>query len=218
MNNNNQPFYLKTWVIVLAFLFFWPLGIGLVFLRMNASKKDAFLGSTNKNKYVIGGVVLGIIGIACISDDKAGMGVFMIIGGIFLIIYANKLAKRSERNHKYVDLIVNKGMTSIDQIAGVCNVKYDVCLKELNGLIKIGVFKNAVIDENYRSITLNANPEPTATESLASAFSNAFNGTDAAPAPVENVKVRCSGCGAQVMIARGRSMECDYCGSPITTN
>ena len=40
----NQKWYHQTVVIILAFLVFWPLGIGLIISRSRASKQGMFVG------------------------------------------------------------------------------------------------------------------------------------------------------------------------------
>ena len=156
--NKNIPWYYSTVAIVLAFIFFWPLGIVLLILRNSSNKQSVFLGSTDKKKYIIAGVVIILIGISMFSSKSFFMGFFMIIGGIALIVYAEKLKRKALRNRQYIDLIVNQGQTSLDSIANMCNINYDLVVKELKSLTSLGVLKNAVIDENYRTITIQNQP------------------------------------------------------------
>lgn len=209
MNNNNQPWYCSWWAIIVAFLFFWPVGIVLLILRNNQNKQSIFLGSTNKKLYIIAGIVLIFLGICSFSSSKM-MGFFMIVGGIALIVYAEKLTKKAQRNRQYIELIVNQGETSLDKIASICNIQYDKVLKELTQLVNVHVLKNAVIDTTYRTITIQK--MPVQQQDPLAAIPNMMN---TATVQNETVTCTCSGCGAKVMLPKGAAVNCDYCDTPI---
>lgn len=213
MNNNQvQPWYYSWVTIIIALLFFWPIGIALIIMRSTSSKSSVFMGSTNKTKYYIGGGILILLGMSLFSSSKF-MGFFMIVGGIALIYYAGKLTKRAERNRKYIEYIVNQDETSLDKIANMCNIQYDTVVKEISQLIKLGVLKNATIDESYRTISIVKAAAPTASRALES-FAEAF----AEPASSEVVVVKCPGCGAKLTLQRGTTVNCDYCDCPVSAN
>ena len=95
-----RPWYLSTVVIVLAFIFFWPVGILLVFLRAQGSSMDkqaVFKGASNQKLYVIGGALLVLIGLSNLFTrySNKGWAVFMIIGGGILIYYSTRIAKKA---------------------------------------------------------------------------------------------------------------------------
>lgn len=216
MNNNSQSWYCSWWAIIIAFIIFWPIGIVLLILRNGKNKQSVFLGSTSKKKYIIAGVVLILFGLSYFSNN-AFMGFFMIVGGIALIVYAEKLKKRGERNRRYIDLIVNQGDTSLDKISNVCNIQYNTVVTELRQLIKIGVLKNAVIDENYRTIMIQR--APVQQENLFESFTNAMGMESQATSTgtVQNEKVTCTcpGCGAKIIRLKGSTENCEYCDAPI---
>ena len=214
--NKNLPWYYSTVAIVLAFLFFWPLGIVLLILRNSSNKQSVFLGSTDKKKYIIAGVILILIGISLFSSKSFFMGFFMIIGGIALIVYAEKLKRKALRNRQYIDLIVNQGQTSLDSIANMCNINYDLVVKELRSLTSLGVLKNAVIDENYRTITVQNQPAQALPQNWAGVVpgeTDSFAGT--ASQSTEEVMCVCPGCGAKVALRKGAAINCEYCDMPI---
>lgn len=214
--NNNTPWYYSTWAIVLAFLFFWPLGIVLLILRNSSSKQSIFLGSTNKKKYIIAGIILIVLGLIYISSDNTFMGLFMIIGGIALIVYAEQLKKKAVRNRQYMDLIINQGQTSLDNIANMCNINYELVVKELRTLISLGVLKNAVIDENYRTITVQKQPVQAPQQNLQGTVSNLVDSiAGAVNQSSEEVMCVCPGCGAKVALRKGTTQNCEYCDMPI---
>lgn len=207
MNNNKYPWYCSWAAIIIAFFFFWPVGIVLLILRNSQDKKSAFLGASNQKTYKIIGIVLIVFGVLGFTDDAA-VGLFIIIGGIALIVYARKLAKQAERNRTYIDLVVNQGETSLDKIANICNIQYEEAVKELTKLVKVGVLKNAQIDENARTITI-----PRAVPVQEDAY--APNTASAQGAQSERVTCTCPGCGAKVALVRGTTINCEYCDAPI---
>lgn len=143
------------------------------------------------------------------------MALFMIIGGAAMIYYANTLAKKASRNKSYIDLLVNQGETSIDKVANMLNVKYDVALKELKTMKSLGILKGAVIDEQSRSVSI------TKVQSAAGEISGMVNtvtgaliggtSTGAASGSVEAVEGACPGCGAKYTGAKGTTVTCSYC-------
>lgn len=211
MNNNSQPWYCSWWAIIIAFIIFWPVGIVLLILRNSGSKQSVFLGTTSKKKYIIAGIILIFLGLIYFSNGNSVMGFFMIIGGIALIVYAEKLTKRAQRNRQYIDLIVNQNETSLDKIANICNIQYDKVLQELKQLVNMNVLKNAVIDENYRTITVCS--VPIQQEAPFSTISNALNMETAQNN--EKITCTCSGCGAKVILPKGVTVNCEYCDAPI---
>ena len=221
MNNNVTPWYYSWPVIIIAFIVFWPVGLALLILRNTGNKHSVFLGSTDKRKYIIAGVVLIVLAIVSFSNHSGTMGVLYLAGGIALIAYANVLVRKSQRNRMYIDLIVNNNETSLDKIASMCNVQYDTVVKELKSLITFNVLKNASIDEMNRTITINrVQPQPQPQQQLSqfvndvtAGFTSAVAAEQAAP-----VACTCSGCGAKVVVQPGQTVICEYCDTPITAN
>lgn len=221
MNNNVTPWYYSWPVIIIAFIVFWPVGLALLILRNTGNKHSVFLGSTDKRKYIIAGVVLIVLAIVSFSNHSGTMGVLYLAGGIALIAYANVLVRKSQRNRMYIDLIVNNNETSLDKIASMCNVQYDTVVKELKSLITFNVLKNASIDEMNRTITINrVQPQPQPQQQISqfvndvtAGFTSAVAAEQAAP-----VSCACSGCGAKVVVHPGQTVICEYCDTPITAN
>ena len=208
MNNiDTSKWYFSTWFIIVMFICFWPAGIALLILK-NTGRKDAlFIGTTDKRKYVLGGVALLVIGLSTISDHTF-WGLLMIVGGAAMFYYSKNLADKADRNRKYIDLIVNQHEGSIDNIAGVCNIAYDKCVKELKYLQTVGVLSNVSIDETGRTVNLiQTQPQAERNVSILPPFAQA-----------EEVTCTCQGCGAKVVVAKGTTVKCEYCDSPISAN
>lgn len=212
MNNHVRPWYYSTWFIIVMFFVCWPIAIGLLIFRNKniaaSGKKTLFMGTTDRKKYIIVGIVMALVGLVSIKDHTF-MGIALIAGGVALYFYSTELAKRSERNKKYIELVVNQGETSIDNIAGVCNTSYDKAAKELRILQEVGVLENVLIDEVARTIVLNKS-QPVVNEPSEIDLGGIFG------KPAEMVTCTCSGCGAKVAIPRGKTVNCEYCDSPIT--
>lgn len=222
--NNQRPWYYSWGVIILAFLFFWPVGIVLLVMRnrnTNKVSRQSLFTNTNKKKYITIGVILIVIGLMTISDS-ALMGLFLIIGGIILIVYSEKLVKDAARRKKYMDLIVNNQVYSLEKIASICNVQYSIVLKELNQLISFGVLKGAYIDESKRQVmlasTANTSGIVQMTQTLEDGFAS-FTQTVTGAAAVQQPKMVaavCPGCGAKMSIPEGAVVECEYCAATVS--
>ena len=64
MNNiDTSKWYFSTWFIIVMFICFWPAGIALLILKNTGKKNTLFIGTTDKRKYVLGGVALVVIGL-----------------------------------------------------------------------------------------------------------------------------------------------------------
>lgn len=208
---NNRPWYTSWYVIIVALIACWPVGIGLIVLRNSQGKQSIFMGTTDKKKYIIGGVALIIIGLGNMINDNGFMGFFMIVGGVTLIAYADRLQKKAQRNRQYIELIVNRDETSLDKIASICNIRYDIMTKELQTLINRNILKGGIIDINSRTITVRKE------EPVRTMIDNVQTRVIEMAEPVM-VNVVCSGCGAKHVLKKGTTITCDYCDSPITAN
>lgn len=234
MNNQEQPFYLKTGVIVCAFLFCWPIGVALLILRTNANKKNMFdRRTTEKMCYIIGGfLVLG--GLGSFSGSFFA-GVFYTAGGAALIYYGKKNKEKVERYKKYINLVVNNNVTSLDTIARKINVDYSVVRNDIQNLIDKGTFRNARIDDASRSLELSEVPSADLPQdNILGDFVDAITDVareigvptgqkertvdDIPQKPASNpnatiVAVTCPGCGATRRAIKGIVVECEYCGT-----
>lgn len=191
--NVNQKWYHQTFVIVAAFVIFWPVGIYFLVSRNNATKQGMFTGGLTFKQSVIISLILFAIALYALFDEEIrAAAVLYIIGGIAMIVYGKSNETKIERYRKYVDLIINHNIFGIDTIASACGVTYDVCRSDLAKLISKGVFQNATINDTSR--TINISKRVTTSNK-----------------PV--AMVTCSGCGASIAVAKGTNCECDYCGN-----
>ena len=214
MNNSSYPWYLSWPAIIVVFIFFWPAAIVLIYLRTQSTKGGAFAAASNKKIYMILGGVLIVFGLLRFKNSVP-MALFLIVGGAAMIYYANTLAKKASRNKSYIDLLVNQGETSIDKVANMLNVRYDIALKEIKTMKSLGILKGANIDEQTRSVSItnvqNAVGEITG---MVSSVTDALLGgasTAAASGAAETVEGACPGCGAKYTGPKGSTVTCSYC-------
>lgn len=214
MNNTTNPWYLSWPVIIIAFIIFWPAAIVLIYLRTQNTKGGAFAAASNKKLYIALGIILILMGLTRF-DNSVIMALFMIVGGVAMIYYANTLAKKASRNKSYIDLIVNQGETSIDKIASVLNVKYDVALNEIKTMQSLGILKGANINEQTHSIAITktkaaVNEITDMVNSVTDALTGVASNSAAMPSKTV-VEASCPGCGAKYTGAKGSTITCDYC-------
>jgi ribosomal protein S27E len=115
--------------------------------------------------------------------------------GVVLILQGRKVTKLIRRFKRYVALISEEHITSLDRLAGSTSQSVDFVKKDLQQMIKRKFFVNAVIDYRNNEIVIG--------EASAQTYA----------AEAENV--RCPGCGAVNAKPRGAAIQCEYCGTPI---
>ena len=211
MNNNQQPFWFNTWVIVVAFIVCWPIGIILLIGRVNSSKQNMFDGSTtSKVCYIVGGLLI-LAGLGSFSNSFLA-GLFYIAGGAALIYYGQKNKKKVERYKSYIDLVANQKIYSLDTISSALNVSYDVVKEDIRTLISKGTFRGASINELSRCIEMSqVNEQPTVQGVIGGVLESV--GVGASNTMVTAV---CPGCGGTMAAPKGSTVECDYCGKIFT--
>lgn len=212
-NNNNNLSGLYSWpVIILALIFFWPLGLFLIIKRASLDKKTA-LGAGKLIKGLgIASCCMAALGfLVNITDGFDGTDVGMIIffaaAGAALLYLANKIKKDADSVKQYLNIIVNGGERQLDAIAAATGKQYDVVKKDVQKMIDKGFLKNAYINENTREVVL---------PSAAPANTNVGQPTTnmGTPTAVQTRVVACPCCGANNTVS-GTLGECEYCGTPL---
>lgn len=207
--------------IIFWLIIFWPVGLFLVIKKL-ATDKSALMSGKTTGLSVIGWILIAwsslllITVVSSPSDFKSdGALVFFMVllplaGGIALLRKASKIKKLAARYKTYIDIVVNRNVKSIDNIASATGLSYDAATKDLQDMINIGYLKDAYIHQGNREIILkHQKPTPVA-------YAQMKVVKQAAPQAAPQTKAaRCPGCGANNVVAVGRVSECEYCGTPI---
>jgi len=128
--------------------------------------------------------------------------VMCIIGGYIMTVYANNSRALSGRYKQYIDIIVNLGETSIDNIANAVGTSYDTAIQDLEKMIAAGYFPGMRINNHKRTISI----------AVPQFGSNPF----ARSGGVQQDRVAtCDSCGANNVVTAGKLPECEYCDSPL---
>ena len=210
MNNKIGGIY--SWpVIILALIFFWPLGLFLIIKRTSVDKKAAMASGKLIKGLGIASCCMAALGfLVCLSDGFDGTDVGLIIffaaAGAALLYLANKIKKEADSVKQYLNIIVNGGERQLDSVAAATGKQYDVVKKDVQKMIDKGFLKNAYINENTREVVL-----PSAAPTNVNA-GQPIGG--AAPASVQTRVVACPCCGANNTVS-GALGECEYCGTPL---
>lgn len=198
--------------IIFWLIIFWPVGLFLLVKKLLTDKSALMSGKTwivsaiGWFFVIIGG--MGFIGtVSDVSADGAGgtiIGIAMFVGGVLVLRKASKTKKTAARYKKYIDLAMNQNVRGIDNIAASVVLPYDIVVKDLQDMINIGYLEDAYIDQGNCEIVL----KRVGPVSYTQAPTN-----ERADTP--KIAVRCSGCGANNVVAVGSVSECEYCGTPI---
>lgn len=193
--------------IVLWFIFFWPIGIYLLIKKLSTDKSATV---TNNGKILLAIGIFFVLGAFIMlsslingeSDKSTAVGgiLFYGIGGVLMIYASIKQKETGERYKKYIDIVINQGQTTIENIASQMQLSYEDTVKDLQKMIEKGYFKNAHIDYQNHEIIVENNQK--------SEESNWGN-------DIAEKVIKCPNCGGNNVIRIGRVCECDFCGSPI---
>ena len=197
--------------IVFWLIFFWPAGLLLLFKKL-ATDKSAMMSGRTGALSVIGWILIifgALIAIATMSalEGLSGIAVFFLIwvaGGVLLLRKASKTKRTAAKFKKYIEIVVNQNVRSIDNVASAVGLPYDVAVKDLQDMINIGYLKDAYIDHGSREISLR--------QHVSTVYAQATGAHQAAP---QMTAARCHGCGANNVTVVGGVSECEYCGTPI---
>jgi len=194
------------WVI-LGLIIFWPIGLILLFKKINDDRTANIKsgGLVALISYVLISISAYQLLMFATRGSSAGLtfAIAMGIGGIWLNRISRNMKRTGKRYRQYIDLVVNQSQYSIDHIASVVGVSYDVAVNDLQKMISMGYFRGASVDYARRTIGL---PVPVAHAPVVGHAQGGF---------VQERVAACPGCGANNRVSGAVSM-CEYCGSPIS--
>lgn len=212
---NPQISWWLSWPVIIAVTIgFWPVGIFLIWRRTVIDKQAAMISGTiiaiiGWISIVFAGLAFVVTLVEGIDSDAVIVIIFFTIAGVALILLARKIKKSAEKFRKYISIIVNRGETSISNIAAAIPTSYEIVQKDLQKMIDRGYFTGAYINEMSKEIIL---PEKQEGSNIIDKSIQA--NPNSTP---ETVVVKCNGCGANNKIVKGSVNECQYCGSPISS-
>jgi hypothetical protein len=208
-------------VILLALVFFFPIGIVLLIMRILGDRGAALVMGSILAFVGWGGFflfgLLGGIGFAQAQSQRGpiacGISVFLL-GFALLGVLGSKLKARGSRVRRFVQLVINQGQTSIasmTQILGRADMPG--VARELQQVIDSGYLPGVGID--YQTYTVQRSgmrpdgfqPPP-------------LPGVVPGRAPAGGqVTFTCRACGANnaVSVTPGVAPRCEYCDSPMRT-
>lgn len=207
-------------VIILALIFFWPVGLFLMIRRVTLDKTAVMSASSGKGLKITAIVllVLGVVGIISrvtsnheLKFSELVIFLFFIAGGLVLLDKAKKIKAKGELIKKYLAIIVNGGERQLDVVASVTGKQYAVVKNDVQQMIDKGFLRNAYINENTRTVVLASDAHAPASVAVNANMSPAVSAMAAAMQPRV---ITCPCCGANNTVT-GDLGECEYCGSPL---
>ena len=198
--------------IIFWLVIFWPVGLFLV-VKKFASDKSAIMSGKTGVLSVVGWILAGFGGICVLAADGDSsmviVGLLFIAGGVMLLRKASTIKKTAVRYKRYIDIVVNQNVRSIDNLVSAMGLSYDVVSQDIQKMIDIGYLKDAYIHQGNREIVLMQQ------ETVPATYEQPVVAGQVQAAP-QTTAARCPGCGANNIVAIGRVSECDYCGTPIS--
>lgn len=225
-------------IVILLVIVFWPVGLYLLFKKLSTGRGDN-LGEgkglrTTGIIFIVFAVIYFSMAGSSFADLENGestvealsvVGTVFGVGGVIMIISANRKRSRSNKYKKYIAIVTDNKVRKIDSIANAFPTTYEKAHNDLIEMINKGFFEGAYIDESKREI-IYAN---SITDDLAAQLlenlqqytqsqltkQQPFTEQKEPPKKKEPRIVICKNCGGNNKIIDGDIGECEYCGSPI---
>lgn len=207
-----------SWVLVIILLIFVPF-IGIIFLikKLFEDKAGAYRNSLVAR--ILGGIWLGfgaLLLLLLLTDGLDKDSVFVLtvmffIPGSLLFLKGASLKRAGVRYEKYLELIWQRHVHSIDELASEVSLTYAKTSKELESLINSGYIENAYVDHGRQMVIVD---DYVSSHPIQPKVTNT-------PAVNKNKQiiskvVTCKNCGASNSVTTGSVSECEYCGTPIS--
>lgn len=198
----------ESWVVViLTLIFFWPVGLIFLYLKLrnNSKNKFKFSGIT---KIVIGAcsVSFGLIGLSTEIDEPTGeVGLTIVMVSIFLAIgiafiyFGVKNIKEGKIYEKISNLINFQEVESVKEIAKKLKITEEKVAEYISKAISLGICNNEIEYKNNRIIYKKKVEE------------------QAEKKKHERI-VKCECCGGINHINDTEVKACEYCGMELTIN
>ena len=226
------PLYLS-WPVILISFIFWPAGLLLLIARLGRDRHASI--STGRVLKIVGVLLfliclVGGYGIyeeelerfGDLTDDGylslAVAGAFSVLG-IILWRYGGILQYRGRMVREYLNVIVNKRFSDVDEISRIVGKPRPQVEQELDFLIEKRYLPEALLDLGAGRVVVPSVRRHMEAEAQWQNRNGVRPEDTPAPGeggpPAEPVVVVCRSCGAQALVISGKSAVCEYCGSPL---
>jgi predicted transcriptional regulator len=190
------------WIlIVVMMIFFWPIGLILLLRKLATDRSATFKSGGAISKIGWALLIVGaLVFLASFSSNEIGapiMGALFIVGGIVCLQKAQTVKTTSKKYRLYISIIVNEGITRIDDIAKSAGVSFNEAEKTIQEMLDKGYFHGHINQAAKELILAEAHRDN--------------------PENLHFIVVRCDNCGADNKVPEGRVAKCEYCRSLIRT-
>ena len=183
-------------LIIFFFIFCLPVGVILGYKKLISNRVDVEKNCAMANALLM--IMLAASTIFALESDLNGAAItiFIVIplslwvAGILII---RDLRVNSRRYKKYLNLIEQKNIFSLDKISQDTGIPFYIIVTDLINLQEIGYLKDTIIDVGKREII--------SKEILAQKRA------------LKPITVACQNCGANNAVIRGSIAKCEYCDS-----
>ena len=127
---------------------------------------------------------------------KVLSGFLIFIGVLLGSISAFLFEKNNTLKRKYISLIENQRVLSLDEISQICSLPYEKVSNDINKMIERGYFENIYLDFSNRKIIISNNNIDINTK-------------------VIEKSVTCPSCGATCKVDSLGNNKCEYCGTAL---
>lgn len=136
------------------------------------------------------------------------IGGFIFVCGLFFMMHGEYKRTKAKQYEQYIHFIQNGGVRSIDVLAELIKVPYEIAVIDIKTLIQKGFLPNIHILEKKREL-MYIKGQTTVQSHIT------INIGNHAPKTPGMVVVECKGCGASSTLAEGAVGECEFCGTSI---
>ncbi|WFR58071.1 hypothetical protein QA584_03130 [Anaerocolumna sp. AGMB13025] len=199
-------------LVFITLICFFPLGIYLLHRRLTEDKSELRRNSgiVKVFGWVLTGLGIFYMIIFSFNDTEFdGFSVFFItfvliiflLPGIIILRGARKMRILGERYNKYYN-IINRGITSIQEIAKEAKVPAAVAAKEISDMMDSYFYNSTYVDTALGEVVLPGilNKSVIYNQAVKQGRSKAIN---------------CRHCGANSVVFEGVTSNCEYCGLPL---
>ncbi|QGQ93750.1 hypothetical protein EHS13_01920 [Paenibacillus psychroresistens] len=227
MEVNDKPAINGWWIIVsFLLLILFPVGLVLLLIRIiqhrNLSfKKIADLKVSAYALLAMYGVIIFFSQVGEIIDRKqnilgvASFSAALLIPAGFLFWLSKKRTKQlNDRYDSYYDIIIERKIKSIDQIAQMAGKREQMVKNDLQRMIYLGLLNNGFIDEISNSIVFYESSDEEE-ETYVEYEDETEDEAEVVQDKLFPKKVECAGCGSSSTLKPRETIFCTYCGASL---